>query len=118
MIRRDAYDDRNAAKRSFHVRPCRIEIALPRIFASEGVGGFKCGANLPRRCETTLVVVIASNPSGPRVTPNPLSPRPPNGNRGSAVGTIKSLTQTDPTDNSAANLLAAFELPNTDAANR
>ncbi len=56
----------------------------------------KWGIQRPRRSQTTLSRVISSRPSGPRVTPQPLSPRPPNETRGSAVGIKTSLMVTHP----------------------
>ena len=49
------------------------------------------GGTSPSRTVTTCGTVIASSPSAPCVTPQPLAPRPPNGVAGCAVGASTSL---------------------------
>ena len=83
------------------------------VAASLSVAGVRWGRRRPRRSLTVFTTVMPSSPSAPRVVPKPLRPRPPNGRRGSAVGTMRSFTQTDPARTRRAIACAAPGGPNT-----
>ncbi len=79
-----------------------LSVTTPRNMASCARAGLLIMPHLPDPATArVLAAVISSRPSRPRVTPKPLARRPPKATRGSAVGTIRSLTMTVPTRSAA-----------------
>ena len=92
--------------------------ASGRGWRSGGVcwsGRGEVGRSGRRRWLIDLGAVNSSRPSAPRVRPKPLRAAPPKGSRGSAVGAMRSLMQTEPARTRGAKAAAGVAGPKMEA---